>query len=481
MKCPTCGAPYPAGARYCIEDGAELAAVAPSEPLGAVIDGRYRLLSMVGAGGAGTVYKAQHTSLPRQAAVKIIQRGAAASESEVTRFLYEVQAVAALEHPNIVPLYDAGHDPVFGPYMAMRLLRGEDLGQRLQRDGALPLPQALYIVQSVAAALQAAHALGIVHRDVKPLNIFLEQSADQLIGYDVRLLDFGIATAIRSGEALSNAPGVTGHNMVVGSLHTISPEAAMGHAIDARADIYALGVCFYVMLTGVFPTADIPPEDALVHRLTRAAPPPSTRTGCGWIPRELDGLVGSLLAIDPDGRPATCAELVEAIARRRADFERAWAERNITRAPSGTAPWQWETEPNDSRQTRVAPPVPPRHTVLVADDEPAIVDLVRLLLEDAGYGVVPAIGGREALAAMSAPFSAVVIDIMMPDIDGTTCIEQMRAGGFLGPIVVLTALRSPRLHDDLADKHDAHVIDKVRELQQLPRLVTQLLANDDPR
>ena len=205
--------------------------------IGQVLGGRYRLVELLGSGGMATIYRATDTGLGRDVALKLLRPEYLRDPDFSSRFRQEAQAAASLSHPNIVTVYDYGEDPS-GPYIVMELIDGEDLATILRRSGALPPRQVARIGAGVARALAAAHARGLIHRDIKPGNV--------LIGADgtVKVVDFGIARAI--AEAQVTLPGTT-----LGSVHYFSPEQARGEPATTSSDIYSLGIVLYEMLTGV--------------------------------------------------------------------------------------------------------------------------------------------------------------------------------------------------------------------------------------
>ena len=196
--------------------------------IGQVLGGRYRLVELLGTGGMATIYRATDTGLGRDVALKLLRPEYLRDPDFSSRFRQEAQAAASLSHPNIVTVYDYGEDPS-GPYIVMELIDGEDLATILRRSGTLPPRQVARIGAGVARALAAAHARGLVHRDIKPGNV--------LIGTDgqVKVVDFGIARAI--AEAQVTLPGTT-----LGSVHYFSPEQARGEPATAASDIYSLGI-----------------------------------------------------------------------------------------------------------------------------------------------------------------------------------------------------------------------------------------------
>jgi serine/threonine protein kinase len=208
--------------------------------------GPFHVLAPLGKGGMGEVYRARDTRLNREVALKMLPDGSAADEESLRRFERETRAVAALNHPNILAIHDTGmHQDM--PYAVTELLQGETLSDRL-RSGALAPPRATEIACQIGEGLAAAHAMGVIHRDVKPENIFLTNDGR------AKILDFGIARienpALRTGK-ISHARSATSSSIfVVGTAGYISPEQVRGKRADARSDIFALGAVYFEMLTG---------------------------------------------------------------------------------------------------------------------------------------------------------------------------------------------------------------------------------------
>jgi hypothetical protein len=210
--------------------------------------GNYRLTRLLGEGGMGAVYLAEHPRIGRQAAVKILHAELARSEELVQRFFNEALAANAIRHPGIVEIFDSGNLTGGGAYIVMELLEGESVAARLRR-GPIPLALAVQVAQQVAAALAAAHAKGIVHRDLKPDNLFLVPVPERPGAEMVKVLDFGIA---KLGQGPTGSGGVrTRTGAVMGTPLYMSPEQCRGtREIDFRTDIYSLGVILYEMLCG---------------------------------------------------------------------------------------------------------------------------------------------------------------------------------------------------------------------------------------
>ncbi len=269
--------------------------------------GAYRMIRQIGAGGMGAVWLAEHAMLGRRAAVKVLHPMFSGRQDVVTRFFNEARAATAISDPGIVQVFDFGHHTDGSAYIVMELLEGEPLDQRLQRQGVLPVPDALRILRQVASALGAAHARGIVHRDLKPENIFLVRDAEVAGGERAKILDFGIAKL--SGDLV----GVkTQTSAVMGTPTYMSPEQCRGAGgVDQRADIYALGCVLLALVTGQPPYDAEGAGDLIVMHLREPAPRASSRVPN--VPPAVDDLIAQCLEKDPARRFASGTELAAAI------------------------------------------------------------------------------------------------------------------------------------------------------------------------
>ena len=265
--------------------------------IGQTLGGRYRLIELLGSGGMATIYRATDTQLGRDVALKLLRPEYLRDPDFASRFRSEAQAAASLSHPNVVTVYDFGEDPS-GPYIVMELVDGEDLATILRRSGALPPRQSARIGAGVAQALAAAHARGLVHRDIKPGNV--------LIGADgrVKVADFGIARAV--AEAQVTLPGTT-----LGSVHYFSPEQARGEQATAASDIYSLGIVLYEMLTGVRPWEGDSAASVALARLSGPIPDPATVRPS--VPPDLASITRKALALDPNDRWPSAAAMADAL------------------------------------------------------------------------------------------------------------------------------------------------------------------------
>jgi streptogramin lyase len=258
----------------------------------------YRIEELIGRGGMGVVYRAYDLRLKRPVALKFVAPGLTRDERFRQRFARESELVMSLEHPNVVPIYDAG-DVDGRLYLAMRLVDGTDLGSLLRAEGALEPARTVAICAQIASALDAAHALGLVHRDVKPSNVLLDGSEH------VYLADFGLT------RTLGSPIGEAGEERSIGTPAYLAPEQLEGLEVDGRADIYSLGCVLYECLTGerVFPR-DSRLAEAWAH--LEEEPPRASRTRRG-VRERVDRVIARALAKEPSERYPTCGELVAAV------------------------------------------------------------------------------------------------------------------------------------------------------------------------
>ena len=266
--------------------------------------GAYVLKKELASGGGGTVYEAQHRILGRRAAVKVLRRQLAASPQMVARFVQEARAVNMIKHPSIVDIFEFDDLPDGRPFYVMELLEGIDLRSILTERGRFPPGEVLEILEPVCSALQAAHDLGIVHRDLKASNIFIATGGDKRI---VKLLDFGIAKLLHpdAGEG-----GLTVVGTRLGTSYTMAPEQIRGDGVDARTDIYALGVVLYHLVTGQYPFRGETMTD--IERQHLEAPPPRPSQAAP-LPAALDAIVLRCMEKTADRRYQSVRAFIEAL------------------------------------------------------------------------------------------------------------------------------------------------------------------------
>jgi len=263
---------------------------------GTVLDQKYRIESRIGSGGFGTVFRGVQLSLDRAVAVKIFQSLAAtARPEELERFRREGISACRVNHPNALGIIDSGVSSSGIAYLVTELLEGHTLRCELAEQQRLTVPRAASILVPVCHVLTAAHAIGLVHRDIKPDNIFLHRGRD---GEIVKVLDFGIAKLAGSGDGTA----LTGARQVIGTLFYMAPERLRGEPHDGRADVYSLGVLAYEMFTGGSPfTADPIVEEMTMMHLNM--PPIPLRERRADVPEKIEGVIRAALDKEPQNRP----------------------------------------------------------------------------------------------------------------------------------------------------------------------------------
>jgi serine/threonine-protein kinase len=258
-----------------------------------IFNNRYELDEKIGEGGMARVYRGRDLRLGRTVAIKVLHRQYATDPGFLNRFRHEAAAAARLDHPGIVRVFDVGQDGDV-PYIVMEYIPGSDLKTLILRNGALPTARAVAIAEQVAEAMDAAHHIGLVHRDLKPQNILITPEGH------AKITDFGIAKSELSTS-------VTETGVIFGTADYLSPEQARGQAATTRSDVYAIGVTLFEMLTGRLPfTGDNPIGVAMQHL---NAPPPLPRLYNPRIPPRLEAIVLQTLSKDPAARPASAADL----------------------------------------------------------------------------------------------------------------------------------------------------------------------------
>ena len=394
--------------------------------LGAVLDARYRVIEPLAAGGIGVVYRGERVKLGREVAIKFLHAWAAAEETFVKRFEREAMAMARLQHPNCAQVIDTGvHEDE--PYVVMELVGGEALIDLLDR-GSVPAARAIEIVRQILAALDHAHAQGVIHRDIKPSNIQIMTSTE--FGDQVKVLDFGLAKLMESAGG-----GLTGH-YAVGTPTYMPPEQSRGEDVDARTDLYATGLVLFELLTGGPPFVGEEPTDVIIAHQTKPPPLLSERKPEAKFSAALEAVVMRALAKAPGDRYASAAEMARALeavpeAQRRASSQPPPAPPPEERSQPNPAPRHNETMAlaSDALIPVTEPPLPPpaktrpflktRHGQIAAGVGGLAV-LVIVIVATSGGG---ASGARPAPSEKPEPRD----EVQMPEDSTSTELARLRA------------------------------------------------------
>ena len=307
--CPTCRKQYPDDVKACADDGALLlpdaafgGTDADLKPGDAV--GEYRVEAKLGVGGFGTVYRAEHPVIGKKVAIKVLAREFSAKPEVSARFIDEARAANQIRHKGIIDIFAFGTLADGRHYFVMELLEGSSLEDHLRAHGPMQAQEALPILRGVARAVDAAHAVGIAHRDLKPDNVFLVRGDDAV---HTKLLDFGIAKLLGNRSGQKTQTGTP-----IGTPHYMSPEQARGVNVGTRTDVYSFGVMTYQMLTGTLPFEGDVVMDILVKHMSETPPPPSSKNAS--LAPALDAPILHMLAKEPDARPPSLSAAVDELA-----------------------------------------------------------------------------------------------------------------------------------------------------------------------
>jgi len=270
--------------------------------------GRYRLIRQLGSGGMGAVHLAEHVAIQKRVAVKILHEERTAEQAQKERFLNEARAIARVQHPNIIDVSDYGETEDGRVFFVMEYLQGEDLKSFMRRKHFVSWKDAAPILLQMCAGLGAAHAAGVIHRDLKPDNIFLIEHQGE--ANFVKVLDFGLAKMINDPKAKK----LTRTGIIVGTPAFIAPEQVLGKTLDQRADIYGLGLIFYRMLCARLPFEAKSVVEMLRKHVKEIPAPPSSLAPDADIPPALDDLVLRALAKNPEDRFPSMKAMGEALA-----------------------------------------------------------------------------------------------------------------------------------------------------------------------
>ncbi len=269
--------------------------------LGTLLEGKYRLESLIGRGNFGEVYRATQLALDRAVAVKLLNADVEPGSGEMERFRQEGIAACQIDHPNAVEVLDLSFTASGIPYLVMELLRGHSLAEELKRKGRLPPSRCVEILSPVCEVLSLAHGMGIIHRDVKPPNIFMHWSK---YGEIVKVLDFGIAKLAGDQSAKKE---LTPEGGILGTPVYLAPERMTGVPSDGKSDVYSVGVMLYEMLSGQPPFSDPEGGPFQVIKMHLTDPPPPLAGLCPELPPEVAALVHEALDKEPEARPTAAA------------------------------------------------------------------------------------------------------------------------------------------------------------------------------
>jgi len=306
-KCPKCGREYQDTNSICTSDGTALEK-AGDALVGQTLADKYRVEEHLSEGGMGTVYRGTHILMDKTVAIKVLHPSLAADDKIVQRFSREARAASRISHPHALNVTDFGESENGIVFLVMEYLRGRTLKEVIHQDGQMPLPRVVEIMRQVTGALAAAHAEGVVHRDLKSDNIMLVDADN---GQDwAKVLDFGIA---KIQEPVGQDPALTAPNLIIGTPQYMSPEqCSQASELDARSDIYSLGVILYEMLAGHVPFSGDSPTAVMMKHLQE--PPPSLLEERNDLSPAVSRVVMQAMAKRPEDRYQTVGELADALA-----------------------------------------------------------------------------------------------------------------------------------------------------------------------
>lgn len=443
-------------------DGTPLAPATTAEPvkdgasrLGDVLDRRYRIDALIGEGGMAHVYKITHTMIGKSLAAKVVRHELRNDEEVIRRFLREAQIVSSIKHPNVVDISDYGETPDGGAFCVMELLRGQTLAEAIDSKGAFSAESALAVALQICQGLEHSHETGVVHRDLKPQNIFI---CDPKNGKEpvVKLIDFGVA---RAGNRITVA------GAVLGTPEYMSPEQVRGESVDAGADLYALGIILFELLTAAVPYRS---DDVAITMQSQLHGPTPKMT---LVNPDLAGLVQTqalierLMAKDRAERPGNAAEVAVLLQQAfTVDLGQEAAERivkstlnigsgGIVQTPSlpppPSKPWAdgqmpWNPETQSSGQAAEAPPAPPVADVAVDTDDlevaprlppprssvPWVVAATAVLVSAGTIGAYSAYGGFQRRAPAPSTTRGAEIEIVAaPTPEDPDTVQNSAPGG----------------------------------------------------
>jgi serine/threonine-protein kinase len=416
--------------------------------------GSYRLIDRLGAGGMGEVWRAEDTRLLREVAIKILSERIANDPEWKARFLREARTIAQMNHPNIATIYSIEQEAE-KLFIVMELVEGESLATVLAK-GPLPPPEAVRIIRHVAEALAEAHEKGIVHRDVKPDNVIVGKRG-------TKVLDFGIAKQLVS---TTDSPTLTQAGLIVGTPFYMSPEQALGRPVDARSDLFSLGVVLYEALAGKRPFEGESVTETMMNIIMQEAP--DLATVAPSLPSSLADVVNRALQKKPERRYGSAGEMVDALSR--VDFKAP------AKTPAKPAKVDVPTVAMPSAQQPNTTPIPGQRA-LIADDDPVTRYLIANIVSQRRIAFDEAANGADAVKSLKAHgYTIVFLDLLMPRVDGWGVIDFLRRSKTKPPrIVIITGVKDQTL--SVADRElVSGIIYKPLDPAEVDRLVKQTLT-----
>ncbi len=278
-------------------------------PIGATLAGKYQVRRLIGQGGMGAVYEGLHLDIGKRVAIKLLEAEHSRGEEVAARFRREGRAASRVESAHVVQVFDVGQDDTHGLYMVMEFLEGEDLAARLAREKLIDVPLAIDIAWQAARGLAKAHAAGVIHRDLKPGNIFLSQRDDG--STTVKIVDFGISKLNTQEENLKGT--ITRHGSAVGTPQYMSPEQAQGFPIDLRTDVWALGCVLYEMLAGKQAYELLENYEQTIFAIVLRKPAPLAEAA-PWVPHPIAAIVAKAMEHDVELRVPDCGTFARLLA-----------------------------------------------------------------------------------------------------------------------------------------------------------------------
>lgn len=303
--CVECNRQFTGLYTACPHDGALLRPIIQDPLIGTVLAGNYEILEVLGQGGMGVVYRGKHSLMERVVAIKMLLSQLISDTNSVKRFQQESKAAARLKHPHIIDVYDFGISPAGQPYIVMEFLEGTPLSDLIKKEGQIGVERSIKLISQACDALDHAHKQGVVHRDLKPSNIVLTQY-DEETDY-VKVVDFGVAKLIEVGNN-NEGQRLTQAGEVCGSPVYMSPEQCMGQDLDARSDIYSMGIVLYETLTGKLPILGKTMVDTMSKHISEPPVPFNEARPDLYIPERLEWVVLKAMAKDPAQRHQTMEE-----------------------------------------------------------------------------------------------------------------------------------------------------------------------------